>query len=123
MARMRLEYRRRRDTLLQALSRHCTAGVTWTQPQGGFSLWLTLPPGVNSQSLLPEAAREGVLYTPGALFYADGGGRNQLRLSFSEIPLKRIDEGVQRLAKVIGAAAHHSHRWRVSARQESPPLV
>lgn len=123
MARMRREYRRRRDTLLQALSRHCPAGVTWTQPQGGFSLWLTLPQGMNSQNLLPEAAREGVLYTPGALFYADGGGRNHLRLSFSEIPLERIEEGVQRLAKTIGAAARHSHRLRVSARQESPPLV
>jgi DNA-binding transcriptional MocR family regulator len=123
MTRMRLEYRRRRDALLQALGRHCAAGVTWTQPQGGFSLWLTLPPGVHSQSLLPEAARQGVLYTPGALFYADGGGQNQLRLSFSEVPLERIDEGVRRLAKVIDAAAHHSHRWHVAARQESPPLV
>jgi DNA-binding transcriptional MocR family regulator len=123
MARMRLEYRRRRDTLVQALSRHCPAGVTWTQPQGGFSLWLTLPQGMHSQSLLPEAARAGVWYTPGSLFYADGGGANQLRLSFSEIPTARIDEGVRRLAKVIGAAAHHSHRLRVSVGQESPPLV
>jgi len=123
MARMRLEYRRRRDALLQALSRHCPAGVTWTQPQGGFSLWLTLPEGMNSQNLLPEAAREGVLYTPGALFYADGGGQNQLRLSFSEIPSERIDEGVQRLAMVISAAVRHHYRWRGSARQESPPLV
>jgi len=123
MARMRLEYRRRRDALLQALSRHCPAGVTWTQPQGGFSLWLTLPEGMNSQNLLPEAAREGVLYTPGALFYADGGGQNQLRLSFSEIPSERIDEGVQRLAMVIGAAARHHYHWRGPARQESPPLV
>jgi DNA-binding transcriptional MocR family regulator len=123
MARMRLEYRQRRDTLLQALSRHCPAGVTWTQPQGGFSLWLTLPQGVNSQSLLADAARAGVLYTPGALFYADDGGSNQLRLSFSEIPAERIDEGVRRLANVIGAAARHSFRARTAARQESPPLV
>lgn len=122
MARMRLEYRRRRDALLQALARHCPAGVTWTQPQGGFSLWLTLPHGMNSQSLLPEAAREGVLYTPGALFYADGGGGNHLRLSFSEIAPEWIDEGVRRLAKVI-AAARQGHRVRASARQESPPLV
>jgi DNA-binding transcriptional MocR family regulator len=123
MARMRLEYRRRRDTLLQALGRHSPAGVTWTQPQGGFSLWLTLPQGVDSHSLLPEAARAGVLYTPGSLFYADGVGRDHVRLSFSEIAPEQIDEGVQRLARVIGAAARHSHRSRVSVGQESPPLV
>jgi DNA-binding transcriptional MocR family regulator len=123
MARMRLEYGRRRDALVEALGRYCPAGVAWTRPQGGFSLWLTLPAGLDSQSLLPEAAREGVLYTPGALFYADGGGRNQLRLSFSEVPLARIDEGVQRLAKVIAAALRPGHRQRASARQESPPLV
>ena len=64
MERMRLEYRRRRDTLMQALSRHCPPNVTWTHPQGGFSLLLTLPSGLDTQSLLPEAAqRGGFVYT------------------------------------------------------------
>jgi 2-aminoadipate transaminase len=123
MERMRLEYRRRRDLLIQALQRYCPDGVTWTHPQGGFSLLLTLPSGLDSQTLLPEAAREGVLYTPGALFYADGGGRYQLRLSFSDVPPDRIEEGVQRLSKVIGAALRDGHRFRTSERLESPPLV
>ena len=65
---------------------------------------LTLPSGLDSQSLLPEAAREGVLYTPGTLFYADGGGRYQLRLSFSDVPPDRIEEGVQRLSRSSSAA-------------------
>jgi 2-aminoadipate transaminase len=123
MERMRLEYRRRRDTLLAALGRYCPPDVTWTHPQGGFSLLLTLPPGLDTLSLLPEAASAGVLYTPGTLFYADGGGRNQLRLSFSEVAADRIDAGVQRLSNVIGAALHSGRRWRSTARQEGPPLV
>ena len=123
MERMRVEYQRRRDTLLQALSQHCPRGVTWTRPLGGFSLMLTLPQGFDSQSLLSEAAREGVLYTPGSLFYSDGGGRNQLQLSFSEAPPERIEEGVHRLSKVIGAALRNGQRLRASTRQESPPLV
>jgi 2-aminoadipate transaminase len=123
MERMRVEYQRRRDTLLQALSQHCPRGVTWTRPLGGFSLMLTLPQGFDSQSLLSEAAREGVLYTPGSLFYSDGGGRNQLRLSFSEAAPERIEEGVHRLSKVIGAALRNGQRLRASTRQESPPLV
>lgn len=121
--RMCVEYRRRRNTLLQALKQYCPAGVTWTQPQGGFSLLLTLPPGLDGQSLLPMAVREGVLYTPGALFYADGGGRNQLRLSFSELPPEHIVEGVRRLVKVIGAALRNVRRLGPTGRDESPPLV
>jgi 2-aminoadipate transaminase len=123
MERMRLEYRRRRDILMQALSRHCPPHVTWTRPQGGFSLLVTLPPGLDTQSLLPEAASAGVLYTPGTLFYADGGGRNQLRLSFSEVPAQQIEAGVQRLSGVIEAALRNGRRVRSREGQEGPPLV
>jgi 2-aminoadipate transaminase len=123
MERMRREYRRRRDILTQALSRHCPPNVTWTHPQGGFSLLLTLPQGLDTQSLLPEAASAGVLYTPGSLFYVDGGGRNQLRLSFSEVPAEQIEAGVQRLSSVIGAALQSGRRLRPAERQEGPPLV
>jgi DNA-binding transcriptional MocR family regulator len=123
MERMRVEYRRRRDTLLEALSRYSPPEVTWTYPQGGFSLLLTLPQGLDTQSLLPEAAHRGVLYTPGTLFYTDGGGRNQLRLSFSETPVERIAEGVKRLSNVVGAALRRGQPSRATARQEGPPLV
>ena len=123
MERMRLEYRRRRDILMQALSRHCPPHVTWTRPQGGFSLLVTLPPGLDTLSLLPEAASAGVLYTPGTLFYADGEGGNQLRLSFSEVPAQQIEAGVQRLSGVIEAALRSGQRVRSRDAQEGPPLV
>jgi GntR family transcriptional regulator/MocR family aminotransferase len=123
MERMRREYRRRRDTLLQALRRHCPPPVKWTHPQGGFSLLLTLPAGLDTQRLLPEAASAGVLYTPGTLFYADGGGRNQLRLSFSDVPVDQIEAGVQRLSSVLAAALDGDRRARSLASQEGPPLV
>jgi DNA-binding transcriptional MocR family regulator len=120
---MRREYRRRRDTLLQALRRYCPPHVTWTHPQGGFSLLLTLPTGVDTSSLLPEAAGAGVLYTPGTLFYVDGGGRNQLRLSFSDVPVERIEAGIQRLSSVLAFALESSRHARTGESRESPPLV
>jgi 2-aminoadipate transaminase len=123
MERMRIEYRRRRDTLVAALSRYCPPQVTWTHPQGGFSLLLTLPQGLDTQNLLPEAARAGVLYTPGPVFFADGGGHHQLRLSFSDVPVEQIEDGVERLSNVIGAALRNGQRLRSAARQEGPPLV
>jgi GntR family transcriptional regulator/MocR family aminotransferase len=123
MERMRREYRRRRDTLIQALSQHCPPNVIWTYPQGGFSLLLTLPAGLDTHSLLPEAASAGVLYTPGTFFYADGRGRNQLRLSFSEVPAEQIEAGVQRLSSVLAAALDRGRHSRSIETQEGPPLV
>ena len=110
MERMRLEYRRRRDTLIQALSRHCPPNVTWTHPQGGFSLLLTLPSGLDSQSLPPRGGQRWGLYTPGTLFYADGGAQ-PIALSFSEVRRSR-SKGVQRLSSVIEAALQSGRRLR-----------
>src|SRR5438034_11007721 len=77
--------------------------VTWTEPQGGFSLLLTLPPGLDGAEVLPAAIERGVAFTPGAPFFVDGGGGGTLRLSFSSVAAGRIDEGVKRLAETIKA--------------------
>lgn len=104
--RVAAEYARRRDALLAALRRRMPDGVTWTEPQGGFSLLLTLPPGLDAAALLPRAIERGVAYTPGAAFFMDGAGEHTLRLSFSSVPAAKIDEGVRRLAEVVRGARH-----------------
>ena len=76
-------------------------GVSWTEPRGGFSLLLTLPAGCDAAGLLPRALRRGVGFTPGARFFVDGGGDGTARLSFSSVPVRRIDDGVKRLAEAI----------------------
>jgi DNA-binding transcriptional MocR family regulator len=101
VTRLAAEYGRRRATLLNALGRHMPDGVTWTDPQGGFSLLLTLPPDLDAVALAPRAAARGVTFTPGSVFFVDGGGERTLRLSFSAVPAGRIDEGVRRLADAI----------------------
>jgi GntR family transcriptional regulator/MocR family aminotransferase len=98
------EYARRRTLLLGALRRRMPEDVAWTEPQGGFSLLVTLPPGLDAVRLLGEAVAEGVAYTPGLAFFVDGGGERTLRLSFSSVPAARIDEGVRRLAEAIRRA-------------------
>ncbi len=75
--------------------------VTWTEPQGGFSLLVMLPPGMDAGALLPQAVERGVAFTPGAPFFVDGGGERTLRLSFSSVAAGRIEEGVRRLAETI----------------------
>lgn len=94
-------YRERRDAMLSALAEHLPK-LSWTLPNGGFYVWLTLPDQVDSKSMLPRAVKQLVAYTPGTAFYSDGNGRNNIRLSFCYPTPDFIREGVRRLATVIG---------------------
>ena len=95
-------YRAKRDVLLNALAKYMPEGVNWMRPQGGFFVWLTLPPELEAQALLPEAERQGLTYLPGPPFFAEGGGERNIRLPFSFLPSEEIERGVEILARVIG---------------------
>jgi 2-aminoadipate transaminase len=95
-------YRHRAATMLAALERSMPPGVTWTRPEGGFFVWLTAPAHVDTRALVAPAARLGVAYVPGAPFYTDARGGNEIRLSYSRADDASIDEGVKRLADLIG---------------------
>ena len=97
-------YREKCERMLAALEREMPEGTSWTRPNGGFFIWLTLPEGVDAVELLPAAREAGVDYIPGTAFYSDGSGRGNLRLSYSGVTLEQIDEGIARLAKVTRAA-------------------
>ncbi|MGA4541177.1 PLP-dependent aminotransferase family protein [Uniformispora flossi] len=94
-------YRERRDAMLDALKTHMPPGTTWTNPSGGFFVWVTLPEGLDAKAMLPRAVTARVAYVPGTAFYADGFGASSMRLSFCFPTPERIREGVRRLAGVI----------------------
>jgi DNA-binding transcriptional MocR family regulator len=94
-------YRERRDAMLAALDQHLPVGCTWTRPDGGFYVWLTVPEGVDTKAMLPRAITSRVAYASGTGFYADGLGSRQMRLSFCYPTPERIKEGVRRLANVL----------------------
>lgn len=97
----RTMYAARRDAMLQALETYMPPGTTWTTPNGGFFIWVTLPEGLDSQALLPRAVNERVAFVPGTAFYADGFGSRNMRLSFCFPTPERIIEGCRRLGKAI----------------------
>ena len=97
----RQTYNERRDAMLAALETQMPAGTTWTRPDGGFYVWMTLPEGFDSAAMLPRAVTARVAYVPGTAFYADGLGSRQLRLSYCFPTAERIEEGVRRLATVM----------------------
>ncbi|HLR58797.1 MAG TPA: PLP-dependent aminotransferase family protein [Beutenbergiaceae bacterium] len=93
-------YRERRDAMISALEEYLP-DARWTVPQGGFYTWVTLPDGLDAQSMLPRAVTELVAYVPGNAFYADDGGSANMRLSFCYPTPERITEGVRRLSRVV----------------------
>ena len=100
----RAMYRDRRAALLDGLTEHMPAGLTWTKPSGGFFVWVTLPEGLDSQAMLAQAVTHRVAYVPGTGFYADGLGTRNMRLSFCFPPPERIFEGTRRLGEVVDDA-------------------
>ncbi|HEV7653340.1 MAG TPA: PLP-dependent aminotransferase family protein [Mycobacteriales bacterium] len=94
-------YRERRDAMLEALDALMPPGCTWTKPEGGFYVWLTLPEGLDAKVMQPRGIAERVAYVPGIGFYADGSGQREIRLSYCFPTPDRIREGVRRLAGVI----------------------
>ena len=101
LAQSRALYRRKSESMLGALERFMPPDTTWTTPNGGFFSWLTLPDGIDSSELAQRAVENGVGIVPGGLFYADGGGADKVRLSFSMVDERQIDEGIELLASLV----------------------
>lgn len=99
--RIRAEYGRRRDVMLQEMDERFPEHISWTHPDGGMFLWVTLPEGINTMNLLNRAIKEKVAYVPGATFYPNGGGLHTLRLNFSNSTPMTIKTGIQRLAQLF----------------------
>ena len=102
LARSRTLYQRKCERMLAALERSMPSDARWTHARGGFFSWLTLPEGVDAADLAKQAAERGVGVVPGSLFFPDGRGGNNVRLSFSMVDEALIDEGIERLASLVG---------------------
>ena len=102
---IRSAYSARRGVMLKALEEHMPEAVSWTKPEGGMFIWVTLPEALDGADLLAESLKtERVAFVPGHAFFADGSGRNTLRLSYATSDEARIAEGIKRLGNLITKA-------------------
>jgi 2-aminoadipate transaminase len=101
LAQSRILYKRKCERTLAALERFMPGDARWTRPQGGFFSWLTLPAGADAENLAKRAGEQGVGIVPGSLFFPDGRGRDNVRLSFSMVDEGLIDTGIERLASLL----------------------
>src|SRR5690349_22225101 len=107
--------------MLAALTEYFPPEVSWTHPQGGLFLWVTLPEGLEMEHLFQAALRENVAFVPGDCFYATGDeGRRHMRLNFSHSNPQQIREGIRRLGLAVARemAAHQPREiGRASCRE------
>lgn len=96
-------YKGKRDLLLSLLEQYMPEGVTWTHPEGGLFLFLTLPKGFDAVQFYDVALDAGVAYVAGEFFDPDRRLKNTLRMNFSFMSPERIAEGVKLLAGLLKA--------------------
>lgn len=94
-------YRDKRDGMLAAFKKYMPEGVSWTEPEGGLFLFLTLPEHMDAEKLFAVAIEENVAFVLGHVFHCDGSGRNTMRINFSFMSKELNDEGARRLANAI----------------------
>lgn len=99
---IRAMYKVRMEAMLNALDKYFPKeGVSWTHPEGGMFLWVTLPEAIDVEDMLKEAVANRVAFVPGTSFYVDGRPHSTMRLNFSNATPEMIDEGIRRLSEIV----------------------
>lgn len=104
LQRVRKEYRRRRDAMLQALAEHFPQTARWSHPRSGLYVWVELAPGTDTSALLRRSVEEiGVAFCPGSIFSAaaDPAAGSSLRLCFGPPTPEQIASGIRDLGRLI----------------------
>ncbi len=101
---LRPRLRERRDALLDVFDRRLGPPVTWTRPDGGYFVWLELPPPLDAAAILERVGEVGVTCVPGDAFHAGETVPHGARLSFSYPPVDELREAAERLATVVTEA-------------------
>ncbi len=99
--RIRETYRIRRDLAVRTMEQYFPEGITFTRPEGGLFAWVELPAHINARDVLEKSLEQNIAFVPGGSFFPNGGRENTFRINFSNMPEVRIEEGLQRLGKVL----------------------
>ncbi len=94
-------YKPKRDKMIKAIEQYFPDGYTCNKPKGGMFAWITLPEGIDTETMFLDAIKHKVAYVHGKAFHVDGGGERSMRLNFSYSSNDQITEGIKRLSNVI----------------------
>jgi len=94
-------YKERRDCMLSAMGKYFPKSAKWNCPAGGMFLWVQLPEGRDAREILMRCIEKDVAFVPGQEFFPAGGGKNTMRLNFSNARPENIEEGIKRLGEAL----------------------
>jgi len=94
-------YKPKRDIMVSAMKKYFPEGYVCNKPKGGMFAWVTLPEGIDTETMFLDAIKEKVAYVHGKAFHVDGSGSRSMRLNFSYASNEQIEEGIKRLGNVI----------------------
>lgn len=101
ISKVRSYYKGQRDLMLGAIEKYFPEDIHFTRPKGGMFLWVTLPKDKDALPLLEQAVKRGVAYVPGEPFFANGGNKNTLRLSYSIATPEQVEKGIRGLGELL----------------------
>jgi 2-aminoadipate transaminase len=94
-------YKPKRDIMMKAMKEYFPDDHTCHKPLGGMFAWVTLPNGIDTETMFLDAIKAKVAYVHGKAFHVDGGGGRSMRLNFSYSTNEQLEEGMKRLGRVI----------------------
>ncbi|NLT58299.1 MAG: PLP-dependent aminotransferase family protein [Clostridiales bacterium] len=96
-------YAEKKNRMIALLGEQLPPGATYTNPEGGLFLWLTLPGGIDMGALMREVLvpRAKVLLLPGEALFCENPQRNTARLNFSHPSLEKIEQGIASMGRVL----------------------
>jgi DNA-binding transcriptional MocR family regulator len=98
---LRRELARRQQSFVTAMARHLPGAVRWTRPEGGYLLWVEMPPGVDAIELHRAALALGISIAPGPIFSARQDFRHSIRLNYGHPWTTRVDGALRTLGRLI----------------------
>ena len=101
IARIRSLYKGQSDAMIKAMEDMFPADVSFTRPEGGMFIWVTLPEDMKAVSLFEKTREKNVVFVPGDPFYVDGRKANTLRLNYTNCDEATITEGIRRISEVL----------------------
>jgi len=101
ISRIKHSYQTRLKIMVDSLEEYMPVEVSYTKPDGGMFIWVTLPEYLDAFDILDKAKKNGVIFVPGSEFYIDGKGKNTMRLNFTNSTESEIREGINCLSNII----------------------
>ena len=99
-------YKERKEAMLEALD-HYLPDCSWSEPEGGLCIWVSLPEQINERDLYLTCIKRGIGIAPGSAFCVLPNLLPAVRLSFSSNDPACIWQGIALFSKILEEQLRH----------------